>query len=411
MITDRRQDFKSSTTRHIMYSTRVKAGVFLLEALNALSTTCFFYYIYFFTQSKYGFDKFQNLLLAAGLGLIYAIGSVLGGRFAQRRGYFRTLKTGFAGMAAALGVGSQFDNLSVHLAVTVICNVAMSLTWPALEALISEGEPRSRLQNMVGIYNVVWSLCGALAYMTGGGMIQSWGLRSLFVVPGLICLVQLILAFWIEPSARAAELPDEGGGIGSGEAGEQPLPSHSPAHSKKFLRMAWLANPFAYLTINTVVAVSPNLAWALHLSPRQAGYFCSIWMFTRTAAFVLFWLWPGWHYRFRWLLNSYLGMILCFLTILLAPNLQVLVLSQIGFGLCLGLIYYSSLFYSMDVGETKGEHGGIHEAAIGVGSCAGPAIGAAALYFSPAHADNSTFAVGALLLLGLGGLVRLHFRK
>ena len=104
-------------------------------------------------------------------------------------------------------------------------------------------------------------------------------------------------------------------------------------------------------------------------------------------------------------------MIASFLVILLTPNLAVLVLAQIGFGLSIGLIYYSSLFYSMDVGETKGEHGGFHEAAIGVGSFAGPAVGAAALYLSPANASNSTFAVGALLLLGLGGLIRLRYRR
>ena len=34
-------------------------------------------------------------------------------------------------------------------------------------------------------------------------------------------------------------------------------------------------------------------------------------------------------------------------------------------------------------GETKGEHGGIHEAAIGLGNFAGPALGAASLDFLP----------------------------
>jgi len=36
--------------------------------------------------------------------------------------------------------------------------------------------------------------------------------------------------------------------------------------------------------------------------------------------------------------------------------------------------------YSMDVGETKGEHGGLHEAMIGAGMCLGPAVGALSLY-------------------------------
>ncbi|MEI6501742.1 MAG: hypothetical protein WCP21_12045 [Armatimonadota bacterium] len=70
-----------------------------------------------------------------------------------------------------------------------------------------------------------------------------------------------------------------------------------------------------------------------------------------------------------------------------------------------GLIYYSSLFYSMDIGDTKGEHGGIHEAAIGLGNFAGPAAGAVSLHFLPQYANSGTLAVTGLLLLGLGGLL------
>jgi hypothetical protein len=80
-------------------------------------------------------------------------------------------------------------------------------------------------------------------------------------------------------------------------------------------------------------------------------------------------------------------------------------LAQVVFGCALGLIYYSSLFYSMDLSQAKGEHGGIHEAAIGLGNFAGPAVGATALHFLPQYANGSAWAVSGLLLLGLGGLV------
>jgi hypothetical protein len=79
--------------------------------------------------------------------------------------------------------------------------------------------------------------------------------------------------------------------------------------------------------------------------------------------------------------------------------------------MAVGLIYYSSLFYSMDVGETKGEHGGIHEAAIGAGSATGPAMAAAALVFFPKFPDSGTVADCVLLLLGLGGLYWMRFRR
>jgi len=87
------------------------------------------------------------------------------------------------------------------------------------------------------------------------------------------------------------------------------------------------------------------------------------------------------------------------------------VLAQVFFGVAAGLIYYSSLFYSMDVGETKGEHGGLHEAAIGAGVFAGPAVGAASLQFLPRHSNTGVFAVSALLLLGLAGLLVIWWRE
>ena len=99
------------------------------------------------------------------------------------------------------------------------------------------------------------------------------------------------------------------------------------------------------------------------------------------------------------------------MVLLLGPSLWVVVVAQIVFGLALGLIYYSSLYYSMDVGDTKGEHGGFHEAMIGAGSCAGPAIGAATLHFLPRYPSSSTWAVMVLLSAGLAGLLWLRYRR
>ena len=65
----------------------------------------------------------------------------------------------------------------------------------------------------------------------------------------------------------------------------------------------------------------------------------------------------------------------------------------------------------MDVGETKGEHGGLHEAAIGAGIFMGPAVGATALRFFPQHSSSSIWAVSGLLLMGLAGLIWLRCQK
>ncbi len=394
-----------------MFSRTVKAGVFVLEGVNAVATTYYFYYIYFFMQERFGFGKLENLLLAAALGLIYMFAAMLGGKFAQRHGSFRALKLGFGILAGVLAAGSQIGPMAGHLVVMGIGVCGMCFTWPAFEAMVSEGEPPARLQRMVGIYNLIWAAAGGFAYFTGGAMLEHWGLRSMFLVPAALHLGQLALTFWLEKKSRAPFPPAPGDEPSAPDGIKIELNPRPIANAKTFLHMAWLANPFSYLAINSIIAVIPTLAKQMSLSPKFAGFFCSVWFFVRAGAFVLLWLWPGWHYRFRWLISAYAAMVAGFTAILLAPNLAVLITAQVVFGLALGLIYYSSLFYSMDVGETKAEHGGFHEAMIGAGSCAGPAIGVVGLYLFPQSPDSSTWAVSAMLLMGLAGLFWLHFKK
>jgi predicted MFS family arabinose efflux permease len=384
-----------------MLPRRLKTGCFVLEGLNSFATVYYFYYFYFFMQTVYGFGNKANLALAALNGAVYAIMAWLGGNFAQRFGYFTALKVGFVIMMGTLVVGSQLHSAGGHIVVMAVTVVGMCFTWPTLEALVSEGETRAGVQRMVGIYNMTWAGTAAVAYFSGGAMLEKLGPQSLFYIPVAIQIIQLGLTFWLESQARQATLA----------RGTKPAPStpdphpHPAATTKVFLRLAWLANPFAYIAINTLIAVIPGVAKRLQLSTMVAGFCCSIWCFSRLGAFFVLWRWNGWHYRFRWLLVSYLALVGTFAAILMAPNLVVLVLAQIVFGCVAGLIYYSSLFYSMDLGDTKGEHGGIHEAAIGLGNFAGPAVGAASLYLLPQYANSGALAVSGLLLLGLGGLL------
>jgi MFS family permease len=385
-----------------MFSRRLKAGYFVLEGLNSFATVYYLYYFYFFMETVYGFGNQANLTLAAVNGAVYAIMAWQAGKFAQRFGYFTALKVGFVIMIGALTVGSQLHTAGGHIVVMAVTVAGICFTWPTLEALVSEGETPAGVQRMVGIYNMIWAATAAVAYFIGGAMFEKFGARSLFYIPVAIQITQLGLTLWLESQARRPNV---------GQASRlPPLPEPAPhrhfaARTKVFLNLAWLANPFAYVAINTLIAVSPGVARRLGLSTMVAGFCCSIWCFSRMGAFYVLWRWNGWHYRFRWLLVSYLAMVGSFAGILLAPNLAVLVLAQIIFGCVTGLIYYSSLFYSMDLGDTKGEHGGIHEAVIGLGNLAGPAVGAASLYFLPQYANSGAFAVTGLLLLGLGALL------
>ncbi|MBI3851251.1 MAG: MFS transporter [Verrucomicrobia bacterium] len=392
-----------------MTQRQLKTGYFFLEGLNAFATTFYFYYLFFLLQSEYGFGNLGNLVVSALNGFVCLFASFYGGRFAQKKGYFCALKIGFALIGLMMVAGVLCHNASAQIVIMVVWSIGLCFTWPTLEALVSERETPAGLSRMIGIYNVVWAGGGALAYFVGGAVLEKLGMRSLFLVPLAFHLLQIGLTLWLEKKSVAATqdvLP-----LPSSAAEPLSLNPRPIAKAKTFLRMAWLANPFAYVAINTVIPLIPDLASKLELSPAQAGFFCSIWFFARLGTFILLWLWAGWHYRFGFLLGAYLLLMASFAVLLLVVQFWVVLLAQIIFGLAIGLIYYSSLFYSMDVGETKGEHGGVHEAAIGAGIFVGPACGAMALRFFPEHSTSSIWAVSGLLLMGLAVLIWLRYRK
>jgi MFS family permease len=387
-----------------MHTRKSRTVFFVLEGLNSLATTHFNNYVFFLLHDRFEFGNLENLSVAALGGLVYIFAAWQGGRFAQRFGYFTSLKTGFAGMAACLVLGWRLPQLPAFLAAYVGWNAAMCFTWPTLEALVSEGVGDDVLPKNIGIYNVVWAATAAAMYFSGGAIYQTLGRDSVFWLPALILAAQWLIVMGLGknpihsvPAAPPAHTPEA-------TAFAQPV---SP---RAFLHMVWLAIPFSYVAISTVVAVIPGLAATLELSTAQAGLFCSIWMFARLGAFVFLWQWTGWHYRFRWLLGAMVALTAGFCLLLLLRNLVLLVVVQTAFGGAVGLIYYASLFYSMDVGETKGEHGGLHEAMIGMGICLGPAVGAASLYFAPGFPHAGALAVTALLAGGLAGLVGLRLR-
>ena len=390
-------------------STRKSPTIFfVLEGLNALAATYVSNYLFFLLRDRFGFGNLGNLSTSALNGLVYLVAAWQGGRFAQRFGYSTALKTGFGGSALCLTLAALAPSLPAVLLGFLGCTAMVCFTWPALEALVSDGFSDDVLPKNIGIYNMVWAAASASIYFAGGTLYETLGHNSIFWLPALIhCTLCLIVLCLVKSPIHAPPLAPPAGAPHPLEA----VAYVQPVSPQTFLRMVWLAIPFSYIGITTIVAVIPALATTLGLSTAQAGLFCSIWMFVRLGTFVALWQWTGWHYRFRWLLGAFVGLIVGFSLLLLSTDLRVLVGAQLVFGISVGLIYYSSLFYSMDVGETKGEHGGLHEAMIGAGVCLGPAVGALSICLAPGSPNASAYAVTALLACGLVGLVRLRIRR
>lgn len=385
-----------------------KFSVFVLEGSNAFATGIYFNWLFFYTQSQFHFGVAENLGLVALHGLVYPGSAWLGGWYAHRVGNFSALKIGFAVMTAALVTGALLPFPVAQACVLMVWTFGMCFTWPTLQSLVSDGVSGPRLPRLAGIYNIVWSGVSGVSYFIGGALLDRLGMASLFWIPAAIHVSQIAMVFWLERTTSNEK------GFASETASSKVLDEPSeedPLTKKKFLRLALLANPVAYIAINTAIPMIPVVAKRFDLSPTLTGIFCSVWFFVRMGAFILFWLWPGWHYRFGFLLAAKFLLVMSFLGILFSPQLWILLVAQIFFGLSVGLIYYSSLYYSMHGGASKSKHGGVHEAVIGLGTLLGAGVGLGAKYFFPRVEGVSIWAVSGLLLLGLLALIWLRIKR
>lgn len=381
---------------------RANILLYLIELINCYAAVYYSNFLFFYLRRTFGFSEAENLMTAALGGFVYMIAAWQGGKLSQRYGYVRMIYTGCGIIIASLALGMILSAAASQILVYCLCIAGVCLIWPALEALICIGAGAS-LGKTVGLYNVTWALGGALAYFTTGLLLEQLGMASLFWLPLGLTAAEVILlpvaAKWQEKETVASR--DEA-------SSERTVP---PANAKRFLQMAWLANPFAYVAINTVIPLVPSIAERLGLSTGMAGVICSAWMFARLGVFICLWRWTGWHYRFGWLAGSFLLMIICFFGFLTAQSVIWLLMAQVGFGVSIGLIYYSSLYYAMNVSENHGTNAGLHEAMIGAGLLAGPAAGAAALYLAPTAAGIGAWSVGGLLCAGFSGLIFLKYYR
>jgi len=368
-----------------------KGLIFSLELINCFAAVYYSNFLFFYMKIRFGFGEFENFLLAALNGAIYVVASWKCGEFAQRRGYHFSIYIGLLLFALAMAMGLFFHTAYAQIFVFALWTVAVCFIWPAIEAIVCEGSG-NKLPDMVGFYNITWAGGGAIAYFTAGMLLERFGLQSLFWIPlGLVTLEAVLLTFVV--TLKTAK----------------PLPIVStlnvqhkerPLNARHFMHLAWLANPLSYVAINTVIPLVPSLSAKLGLSTGTAGIVCSIWMFARLGTFIVLWKWTGWHYRFRWLVVSFFTLVGCFTLLVAAASVPLLLVAEIGFGLSTGLIYYSSLYYSMNASEEKGAHGGLHEAMIGAGLFLGPACGAGALVLLPATGNAGAWSVTGLLTIG-----------
>lgn len=380
--------------------------LYTIEALASVGGNLMQVGIFFYTNRRFGWGLRENFTLAAVQGAVYVMGALLAQGLTARLGPRRVL----AGLYAAVSLITLSALMAESPAGIVVALLAytamMAVTWPVLESLVASGLDARAMARRVSIYNVIWAGVGALVLAVNGAIIDFWP-AGVFVLTALAhgVAAALLLVSRIDGAPATAPVNDRA----------------SPGHvnpEPELLRLRtlalWLSRismPASYALIYALSAMLPSLPPMQQIPTWVATVVGSAWLVSRWLAFLMLGFSPWWHTRPRALLFAAWAMLAAFAALAwqpssllsggdaLAIDLAWLVLCQIGIGFALGLIYSASLYFGMVLSDGSTEHGGYHEALIGLGSILGPGAGAVAQWARPGKTLPGIVAVISVLAL------------
>lgn len=379
--------------------------LFTVEFLSSAAANFLQVGIFFYTAHRFHWSLRSNFLLAAVQGISYVLGAMNANRLtrywsrrdALTRIYFALCVVALAGAALPY---------SVALAVLLPIYSGLAATsWPMLEGLVSEGLESDALSRRIALYNVLWAAGGALVLAVNGTVIEHFG-GGVFAFPAIfhgvaMTLMRISARSNVDPSPPAAEVG----------APHPPVAHVEPELLRLRTTALWLSRvalPATYVLIYSLMALMPSLPVFRTLDPARQTLVGSTWMATRLLTFLALGYTIWWHTRPRILTVAAWLMLFAFLGTVVRPSdllghgtqstdLLAMIACQALLGVALGLVYAASLYFGMVLSDGSTEHGGYHEALIGLGSILGPGSGAIAQWFWPQNVRAGIIAVGSVV--------------
>ncbi len=350
--------------------------------------------IFFYTQQRFGWGLKENFSLAAVQGIVYVLGALTAQGWAGRFGRRNVLVALYA-LLCAIALSTLLAKTPVGVVAALLAYAAIgSIGWPILESMVSSDVDARLLAKRISTYNVVWAATGALAIAINGAVIDFWA-PGVFVLTAIVHGVSGLILLLPSPPAPPLASSD--------------APPHldpEPELIRVRTVAMWLSRislPASYALVYAVSALLPSIPALKQLPTWAATLVGSTWLVSRCLTFLALGMHDWWHTRPRVLLFAAWLMLASFVGVgwtpsnNLAINLAWLIVCQVVIGIALGLIYSGSLYFGMVLSEGSTEHGGYHEALIGLGSVLGPGAGAIAQWLRPGDVPFGIAAVSAVL--------------
>lgn len=313
--------------------------------------------IYFLAHQSYGFDDRQNLMLAGALFLPYVPAALLAGPVGRRIGHRAALHlVNAVAILAGLLLATTPPVWALWL-LAPLYNGAAGMFWPLVEGYVAGGKHGPDLHRTLGVFNLTWSAALAPALWIVGALGESLpatfgALIALHVVVGLL----------------AAGLPRD-----PPDHEEEARPVASPVYQAR-LRACRVLLPMSYMVMDALAPLLPGIWSRAQVDSGLGAVLSSTWMIARFGAFLGLTAWAGWRGSGAFLVAATAALLAGFGIVLGVPTALAVLLGLVAFGVGQGGLYFAAIYYAMSAGGDAVESGGKHEAVIGLGYLAGPAL-------------------------------------
>ena len=302
----------------------------------------------------------------------YAPTCLISGHIADRIGRKRTATIGLAGAAVVWCLFTRAPTVYWLLGLAPISGMALGMVWPSVQAWLAERTEKNHraLNRSLGLFNMAWS-SGLVVGPLVAGRIWNDELPNLpFVICagiGVVCVLILLATSGGGPGVHRAD---------ESRAEDAPGTNDHPLWSL-FMRLAWIGNFASWFTGAAIQTMFPKLALTtMGLTHSTVGVLIFCYWAALMTAFFLARTTQRWQFKMWPLIAAEGTSMLALLTAgLFARSATTFGICFAICGICSGVTYVSSLFYSINgPPETCARRTGYHEAVLGAGSLAGGLI-------------------------------------
>jgi MFS family permease len=300
--------------------------------------------------------------ISATSALTYALGCFAGGHLTDRIGYRRFMTVASLGIALVCVSYLAVDQLWQLFALAGLTGAMMSGFWPPMQAWLGVGKDRGQLLQVVGRFNVCWSL-GILIGPVLGGTLYAVDPGRVFTLAAV--LMGTIFVFILRLPVREKAVT---------ERAEVDRPA-SLALARRFLPVAWVANFATFFATGTVRSLFPKLATDLGIDPGLLGKLLGLIGLTQVISFFLIARTDRWQFRLAPIVGIQLTAVVGLGILTLGSSQVYFAIGLLCQGLLIGTTFTASCFYSLHAEGPGGKRTGIHEGLIGSGVLVGPLAG------------------------------------